>query len=186
MEEKEIKRFSKFLSLVLRHQPGLIGIHPDARGWVEVKALLDAFAAHGSPLSPDQLDHIVHTNTKKRFAFDTDRTMIRASQGHSIPVDLDLPVRIPPSQLYHGTAVQNIAPIRAGGLQPRERTHVHLSDNPATAREVGARHGKPVVLEIDTAAMVADGFTFFISENNVWLSAMVPARYICFPSQDFL
>lgn len=171
-------QLSKFLSLVLRHKPETIGLMLDENGWADVSELLEKFNASGTTLTFDELKVIVDENSKKRFAFNDDFTKIRANQGHSIEVDLKLQSKTPPAILYHGTALKNLDSIKEKGLLKGERQHVHLSDNIATATQVGSRHGKPIVLEIDTAAMLADGHVFYLSENKVWLTDFVPAKYI--------
>lgn len=180
MANPDVRR-SKFLSLVLRHQPATIGLVLDANGWVAVDELLARLAAHGQPLTREQLDSLVGDNDKQRFAFDESGTRIRASQGHSVEVDLALPAVEPPEVLYHGTATRFLDSIRAGGLKPGTRQSVHLSHGPETARKVGARHGTPVVLAVRAAAMHRAGHAFAISVNGVWLVAAVPAEFIEFP-----
>lgn len=169
---------SKFLSLVLRHKPEVIGLTLDENGWVEIEALLTAAQAHNRSLTRAELDEIVATNNKKRFAISEDGKHIRASQGHSVVIDLGLLPRIPPSTLYHGTAVRFLPSIREKGLQKMNRQHVHLSATAETAHSVGSRHGKPAILLVKAEAMQADGFIFFLSENGVWLTETVPAHYI--------
>lgn len=178
--EKSLVRVSKFLSLVLRHDPGKIGLRLDAAGWAEVDELLSAAAAAGSPIDRETLDRVVAENDKKRFAFSADGTRIRASQGHSVGVDLGLEPRTPPEVLYHGTATRSVDSIRETGLHSASRTHVHLSGDEETARAVGQRHGRPVVLTIAAGRMHRDGHPFFRSENGVWLTAAVPPDYIGF------
>lgn len=181
MNEKERIRTSKFLSLVLRHEPERIGLQLDPGGWVEVDALLAACTQHGTAIDRAALDEIVATNEKKRFAYSEDGRRIRASQGHSVEVSLGYTPQAPPSRLFHGTATRYLEAIRREGLQKRERQHVHLSAEEATATNVGQRHGKAVVLVVRAAAMQAQGFEFFISENGVWLTDHVPAEFIDFP-----
>lgn len=176
--EKENTQISKFLSLVLRHQPEAIGITLDEQGWVAVKELLFRLTSHGTVVTFDALNHIVETNAKKRFAFNGDRTRIRASQGHSVEVELGYAPQTPPEILYHGTGSQSVDVILSSGLDKRSRQHVHLSSDLETAINVGQRHGKPVVLTVDTVTMLQDGYTFFISENGVWLTDSVPAEYL--------
>ena len=175
-------RRSKFLSLVLRHQPDTIGLALDANGWADVGDLLTQLAAHGQPLTRDQLERLVTGNDKQRFTFDETGTRIRANQGHSVGVDLELPPVEPPAVLYHGTATRFLDAIRAEGLKPGTRQSVHLSHGPETARKVGARHGVPVVLAVRALEMHAAGHPFTISVNGVWLVAAVPAIYIDFPT----
>ncbi|GAA4343808.1 RNA 2'-phosphotransferase [Flaviaesturariibacter amylovorans] len=171
-------RISKFLSLVLRHDPARIGITLDAGGWTPVDELLRCLTAAGMPLTRASLDALVATNPKQRFAYNDDRTCIRASQGHSVPVALGYEPLPPPEVLYHGTANRFLEAILREGLNPGARHGVHLSADVATARSVGGRHGTPVVLEVAAAAMAADGFSFTRSENGVWITDAVPPQYL--------
>jgi putative RNA 2'-phosphotransferase len=186
MNDKRRTRVSKYLSLHLRHQPEALGLTLAAGGWVEVDALLAACAARGFPITRAELDEVVATSDKQRFAFDPSGTRVRANQGHSTAVDLQLEPVPPPDVLYHGTAVGNLDVIRVKGLQKMSRHHVHLSPDVPTARAVGARHGPPVVLAVDTAAMARDGFVFYRSANGVWLVDAVPARYLRMAETDSL
>jgi putative RNA 2'-phosphotransferase len=169
---------SKFLSLVLRHRPDVIGIELDAEGWVPVEDLLAACAQHGRAISREQLDTVVRTNDKQRFAFSADGTRIRANQGHSLQVDLGLVPVEPPELLYHGTVPRFLDSIRRDGLTKGERHHVHLSPDVGTATKVGQRRGRPVILVIDAGQMFRDGHKFYRSENGVWLTYAVPPEYI--------
>lgn len=178
ISEKENTRISKFLSLVLRHQPETIGIKLDENGWADVKDLIHKLKVNGLAVTKEILDHVVETNSKKRFAYNEDRTKIRASQGHSVSVDLGYEPKEPPDILYHGTASQFVDSIFKGGLQKGSRHHVHLSENIETATKVGQRHGKPVIFEVAARQMFEDGFAFFVSENNVWLTDSVPVKYL--------
>ncbi|MGW4692645.1 RNA 2'-phosphotransferase [Kitasatospora cineracea] len=178
MDEKRTVKTSKMLSRILRHDPGAIGITLDAAGWVEVDALLAALARHGRPLSRAELDHVVATNNKRRFAYSEDGRSIRASQGHTVEVDLGLPAATPPDVLFHGTAERALRYILAEGLRPMSRQDVHLSADTGTAVKVGSRHGRPVVLEVDAAAMARDGHEFRVSANGVWLTGPVPVQYL--------
>lgn len=178
MNEKDITRASKRLSRHLRHDPGGLGITLESGGWVAVDTLLGALRRHGLSLSRAQLDLIVETNNKRRFAFDETGTRIRASQGHSVDVDLGLSAATPPDVLYHGTVATFLDAIFREGLRPMKRHAVHLSAALDTARAVGARRGKPVILTVDAAAMVADGHEFQVSPNGVWLTAAVPPAYL--------
>lgn len=178
----QLQHISKLLSLVLRHAPRTIGVELDAQGWVAVDHLLERAARHGRPISRAQLHAVVRTSDKQRFALSEDGTRIRANQGHSLTsVDLGLAPSEPPAQLYHGTAERFVDAIRAAGLRPQARQHVHLSRERGTATTVGARHGRPVVLVVDAAAMLRAGHTFYVSANGVWLTAAVPAAFITFP-----
>ena len=181
MNEKETKRISKFLSLILRHEPERVGLMLDEAGWTDVDDLLQAVNRHGVPLAPDQLKHIVATSDKKRFAFSDDGLRIRANQGHSIDVDLQYDPQIPPELLYHGTATRFLDSIRAEGLKRMERHHVHLSAETKVTVQVGARHGKPALLIIRAGDMSRAGHFFFHSANGVWLVDHVPTGFIEFP-----
>lgn len=171
-------RTSKFLSLVLRHRPEQIGITLDAAGWVAVDELLAAARRTGFPLDRATLERVVAENDKRRFALSPDGQRIRASQGHSVGVDLGLEAQAPPDVLFHGTAARFLESIRSEGLKAGSRTHVHLSADEATARVVGRRHGSPVVLRVKAGAMHRDGHEFYRSDNGVWLARAVPAKYL--------
>jgi putative RNA 2'-phosphotransferase len=173
-------RVSKFLSLVLRHDPEKIGLTLDAAGWAEVDELIAAAARSGVDLDRETLARVVAENDKQRFALSPDGRRIRANQGHSVDVDLGLEPRTPPERLFHGTASRFVDSIRASGLHAASRAHVHLSADAETARTVGQRHGTPVVLTIAAGRMHRDGRLFFRSANGVWLTDAVPAEYIGF------
>jgi putative RNA 2'-phosphotransferase len=175
---------SKFLSFVLRHDPGAVGIELDSSGWVDVDVLLDACAKHGRPLSRAELDEVVTTNTKQRFALSEDGLRIRANQGHTTAVDLGYEPADPPDVLYHGTVRRLLPSIREKGLLRMERHHVHLSPDEATARAVGGRRGKPLILQIDARAMRETGHIFFVTPNGVWLTDAVPASFIASSSDE--
>ncbi|MFF1732625.1 RNA 2'-phosphotransferase [Streptomyces sp. NPDC058247] len=179
MDERRTVKVSKYLSKHLRHQPERIGLTLDEGGWVEIGTLLAAAAAHGFRITRDELDHVVAANDKRRFAIEGSR--IRASQGHTVDVDLGLPPATPPAYLYHGTVAAALDAIRAEGLRPMSRHDVHLSPDRETATRVGARRGRPVVLSVDAGAMHRDGHTFRVSANGVWLTEVVPALYLRFP-----
>ncbi len=176
-------RLSKFLSLLLRHKPESIDVELDESGWISVDKLLAACAKHGHPITLAQLKTIVGGNDKHRFAFSVDGMMIRASQGHSVRVDLSYERQEPPAVLYHATASRFLVSIRNEGLQKRGRHHVHLSMSPETALTVGRRYGKPVLLQVQAQRMHADGYVFFLSANRVWLTDNVPVDYILFPEE---
>ncbi|MEO0826276.1 MAG: RNA 2'-phosphotransferase [Cyanobacteria bacterium J06635_15] len=178
MSDKRLIKISKYLSYYLRHQPKALGLTLGKGGWVDVTALLKAAAADGFPISPLELETAVATNDKQRFAFDDSGMRIRANQGHSTPIDLDLAPQMPPDLLYHGTGAQFVPAILNTGLKKMARHHVHLSADPETAYKVGSRHGKPVIFQISTAAMVESGFTFYCSANGVWLVEHVPPDYL--------
>ncbi|MEV6813444.1 RNA 2'-phosphotransferase [Micromonospora sp. NPDC051296] len=167
---------SKLLAYVLRHRPDQVGIALDEGGWVDVDVLLAALARHGRPVTPALLDRLIAGTDKQRFELHGGR--IRAAQGHSIDVDLGLEPATPPPVLYHGTVARFLTSIGAHGLQPRRRTHVHLSADQRTAATVGARRGEPVILTIDAAGMHRSGFAFYRAANGVWLTRHVPPTWI--------
>lgn len=175
-------KVSKFLSLVLRHEPEKIGLSLNENGWAKIDDLLILANEKGTSLTHSLLDQIVAENDKKRFEISEDGLRIRACQGHSIDVDLALTPVQPPEVLYHGTASRFVDSIRTGGLHSANRQHVHLSLDMDTARRVGQRHGNPVVLMIRSEAMAAAGHSFFLSTNGVWLTEQVPVEFIRFPS----
>jgi putative RNA 2'-phosphotransferase len=181
MTEKEIIRTSKFLSLILRHEPERVGLKLGEAGWVGVNELLQAVNANGVTLTLEQLQHIVATSDKKRYAFSEDGQRIRASQGHSVEVDLQYLPQTPPEILYHGTATRFLDGIRQDGLQRMERHDVHLSAETKVTLQVGGRHGKPVLLIIRAGDMYRAGFVFRCSANGVWLVDHVPPQFIQFP-----
>ena len=181
MEEQLTKqevRLSRFVSLVLRHKPEAAGLTLDAHGWADVDRLLAGAREAGRPMTRETLERIVLYNNKKRFAFSEDGKRIRARQGHSIEVDVELQQMQPPEILYHGTSQLTVPSIREKGICKMSRQYVHLSDTFETALAVGRRHGKPAVLLIDAAAMARDGIPFFRSENGVWLCEHVPPAYL--------
>ncbi len=178
MDHKRRVTISKFLSKHLRHQPEALGLTLGDGGWVDIALLLDACAKHGVPITRAQLDEIVRTSDKKRFAIDETNTRIRANQGHTTPVDLQLEPLEPPSTLYHGSGKKNLTVILAFGLLKMKRHHVHLTHEIATAVQVGKRHGEPIVFAIDGATMHARGHLFYRSENGVWLTDHVPAEFL--------
>ena len=174
-----IKNTSKFISLILRHKPETIGISLDEHGWADVQELIAGINASGSDhLDMDLLEEIVRTDEKQRYSFNDDHTRIRANQGHSIPVDVELEEKNPPDVLYHGTGEKYVSSIDEQGLVSKSRLYVHLSADIPTAKKVGSRHGKPVIYTVDCAKMAADGFKFYLSANNVWLTKAVPAGYL--------
>lgn len=181
MTDKDTIHTSKFLSLILRHEPEKVGLKLGEAGWVSVDELLAAVNRHGKTLTLKQLRHIVATSDKKRFAFSEDETRIRANQGHSVEVDLQYPPRTPPELLFHGTATRFLDGIRKDGLQKMERHDVHLSAETKVTLQVGGRHGKPVLLTIRAGEMHRAGHVFRCSANGVWLVAQVPPQYIVFP-----
>jgi putative RNA 2'-phosphotransferase len=178
MDERRLVHISKYLSKHLRHQPERLGLTLAPGGWVAVDALLAAAARHNIPITRAELDEVVAHNDKQRFSFDPTNTLIRANQGHSVPVDLELEPLTPPEWLYHGTGQQTAAIIRQEGLRKMGRHHVHLSADVKTATAVGTRHGRPVVFTVEAARMHRDGFAFYRSANGVWLVDRVPPEYL--------
>ncbi len=175
-----LKRASKFMSLILRHKPQAIGAELDDNGWLDVEVLLAGMRKRGHRIDKMILREIVVTNEKKRFAFNIDKTKIRASQGHSLEVDVEMPETEPPEFLYHGTVDKFMDAIKEKGLLPMTRQHVHLSQDKETAINVGGRRGKPIILSVRTGDMFKDGKIFYLSANNVWLTEDVPSEYIEF------
>jgi putative RNA 2'-phosphotransferase len=177
MSKQNLTKVSKFLSLVLRHKPDIIGLTLSDEGWVSISELIDKAQSKMS-LSKELIAQVVSTNDKQRFKISDDGLMIRANQGHSIKVDLKLSPKQPPAALYHGTATRFLDSIRKEGLKAGQRHHVHLSADMATATAVGKRYGKVVILEIDAQAMFQQGHKFFLSDNNVWLAEHVPPQFL--------
>lgn len=168
---------SRFISLILRHRPDIIGIELDEHGWANVEELISGIAKT-RPFTMEMLETIVRTDDKQRYSFNEDKTLIRANQGHSIPVDVELPVADPPEILWHGTGTKYMASIDAQGLLPKSRLYVHLSGDYDTAVKVGQRHGKALVYRVHTGQIKEDGFVFYRSVNGVWLTKEVSAKYL--------
>lgn len=177
-QSKNDVKLGKFISLVLRHQPDAAGVKMDENGWVEVDALIAGMNRAGRHINRETLERIVRENQKQRYCFDESHARIRANQGHSLAVDVELRAQTPPDILYHGTADRFLQGIQCSGLVRQNRQHVHLSADVETAVNVGRRHGKPLVLKVDAAAMTRDGFLFWLSENGVWLCESVPWKYL--------
>ena len=170
---------SRFISLILRHKPETIGITLDEHGWADVQELIDGVdKTEGHTLDREILEEIVRSDEKQRYSFNEDHTLIRANQGHSIPVDVELEEKTPPDILWHGTGEKYVSSIDVQGLIPKSRLYVHLSSDIETARKVGSRHGRPVIYEIQCREMSADGHQFFLSANKVWLTKEVPEKYL--------
>ena len=169
---------SIFISLILRHKPDEIGIVLDDHGWANVDELIDGINKTGRYINMQLLEEIVRTDNKGRYSFNENKTLIRANQGHSIPVDVELKEVVPPKILYHGTATRFLDNIKCQGIKSMSRLYVHLSEDLETAIKVGNRHGKCVVLVIDTEKMINDGIKFYLSENNVWLTKYIEWKYI--------
>ena len=173
-----MKTISKFLAYILRHNPSAAGIELDSHGWAEVDALIEGVCKTGRFLDMQLLEEIVQTDSKQRYSFNGDRTKIRANQGHSVDVDVEMEICAPPDILYHGTAEKYIESIREQGILKRNRNFVHLSTDAETAIKVGSRHGNPIVLKINTKQMHEDGYIFLLSENGVWQTEQVPYIYV--------
>ncbi len=172
-----LTEISKLIALVLRHKPEALGMTLDSHGWADVRELIEKLNAM-QPFDMKMLEVIVRTDNKQRYSFNADKTKIRANQGHSIPVDLELLPQDPPAVLWHGTAMRFAESIERQGLRPMQRQYVHLSDNRETALTVGKRHGEPVLYQIDAQAMQQAGYVFYRSENGVWLTDAVPKEYL--------
>ena len=171
------RNISKYISLILRHKPETIGITLDEHGWADVAELIDG-VSKTHPLNMEMLEDIVRKDEKQRYSFNDDKTLIRANQGHSIPVDVELEEVKPPVYLYHGTGEKYVASIDKQGLIPRSRLYVHLSGDIETALKVGSRHGRPVVYRVMAGKMSDDGMVFYKSVNGVWLTKSVPVEYL--------
>lgn len=168
---------SRFMSLILRHKPETIGISIDEHGWANVDELIEGIAKTRE-FNMDILEEVVKTDNKQRYSFNEDKTLIRANQGHSIPVDVELDEVEPPAELWHGTGEKYVESIEKMGLIPKSRLYVHLSKDSDTATNVGRRHGKPVLYTVKTGDMFKDGYKFFLSKNGVWLTKEVPVKYL--------
>lgn len=172
-----LTRTSRYISLILRHKPETIGITLDEHGWADVDELI-AGVSRTHPLTMELLEEIVRTDEKQRYSFNGDKTLIRANQGHSIPVDVELPELEPPAILYHGTGQKYVPSIDRQGLLPKSRLYVHLSADEDTAAKVGRRHGPPIVYTVQAGKMSEDGYLFYRSVNGVWLTKEVPIEYL--------
>ena len=168
---------SKFISLILRHKPEVIGISLDDHGWANVDELL-AGIRRTRPIDTEMLEEIVRTDEKQRYTFNEDHARIRANQGHSIQVDVELEEKEPPEYLFHGTGRKYVESIDQTGLIPKSRLYVHLSGDQETAIKVGKRHGEPIVYQVAAGAMARDGHKFWRSANDVWLTKRVPPEYL--------
>ena len=182
MSTNDLKSTSKFLSLVLRHRPEIVGMQLDLQGWLPIEELIENANRRGREMTLELLHEVVANCEKNRFALSEDRLRIRANQGHSVrDVELNLQAVVPPSVLFHGTVEAFLGSIRSQGLSKRSRNHVHLSEDIETAKKVGSRRGKPVILTIESKAMHDAGHTFYLSANGVWLTDAVSVEFIEFP-----
>lgn len=177
----KLDHLSIFISRVLRHRPEDAGIQLDEHGWADVEELLVGVKAAGWEIDRKTLEEIVRTDKKQRYSFNESGTLIRANQGHSVPVDVELEEQEPPEYLYHGTADRFLESIREQGLLPMSRLYVHMSGDAETARTVGMRHGRPVVLKVHSGNMYREGHKFFRSRNGVWLAKRVDVEYLELP-----
>lgn len=177
-------KLSVFISLVLRHKPDAAGIQLDVHGWANVEELISGINSTGRKIDMKILEEIVASDEKGRYSFNEDKSLIRANQGHSIPVDVDLKEQEPPEFLYHGTAERFLEDIQSEGLRPMSRLYVHLSKDKETAIKVGKRHGKPVILQVHSGELFRDGNKFYLSENGIWLIQSVPTRYFEIMEED--
>ncbi len=177
INEKQHKKLSKFLSLILRHKPEEVGLELNNNGWADTSELINKLNQKGKQIDFETLDLLVQNSDKQRFAFNEDKTKIRANQGHSISIDLGYKQKTPPEFLYHGTASRFMDSIYKQGIQKQNRHHVHLSKDINTAVSVGKRHGKPVVLKVLAAQMLQEDFVFYESKNGVWLTDEVPTKF---------
>lgn len=176
--ENNDERLGKTISYILRHHPEYFDVNIDSHGWADVDELIKNMCVHGNTIDRETLDRIVRENNKNRYSYNEDKTKIRANQGHSIPVDLDLLPVTPPDVLYHGTAEKFLNSIKQKGILKMSRNHIHLSTDTERAFNVGKRHGKPVVLVIDTKKMNEDGIKFYLSKNKIWLCEHIPFEYV--------
>lgn len=173
-----LQNISRYMSLILRHKPEIIDISLDEHGWAAVNELINGIARNNEGFDMATLEEIVKTDNKQRYSFNADKTLIRANQGHSIPVDVELEEKEPPEFLYHGTGKKYVSSILEQGLVPKSRLYVHLSKDIETAKNVGRRHGKEVVYKIAAHEMYQDGYKFYLSVNGVWLTKKVPLQYM--------
>ncbi|MGH1437551.1 MAG: RNA 2'-phosphotransferase [Lewinella sp.] len=178
MSPEYLKSLSKFLSLILRHKPEVIGIKLDENGWADVDALIEGAMDKNKEMDLPILEAIVASDEKQRYTFNEDKSKIRANQGHSVKVDLELEPVKPPKILYHGTTERFVQSIMLKGIEPRSRNHVHLSEDVETATEVGDRRGDTMIFKVFSGAMFRDGYHFYQSANGVWLTDLVPNKYL--------
>lgn len=177
-EKMNLTNISRYMSLILRHKPDVIEINLDEHGWANVNELIKGIAKNNTGFNMELLEEIVRTDSKQRYFFNDDKTLIRANQGHSIPVDVELEEKEPPEYLYHGTGEKYVKSINRQGLIPKSRLYVHLSKNVKTAESIGERHGRPTVYLVHSGKMYKDGYKFYLSANGVWLTKKVPVEYL--------
>jgi len=175
---EEYKRLSKFLCVVLRHNPSAAGVEVNEHGWAKVDELIERVRSTGREIDREKLEAIVATDSKTRYSFSADGTMIRCNHGHTIPVDLELPATQPPEFLLHGTGDVHVPSIDQQGLKPVKRMYVHMTESMEMAVSVGSRHGKPVLYRVHSGAMARDGYVFYRSASQIWLTDRVPKGYL--------
>lgn len=174
-----MSKAGKFLALILRHRPEVGGLTLDGEGWAPVDSVLAALRTRFGAFTHDDLEALVRADEKGRYAFDAAGLRIRASQGHSVAVDLGLAPVEPPETLYHGTVARFLESILAEGLKPGSRQHVHLSPDVGTARQVAARRaGDKAILEVASLSLARTGHPFYKSANGVWLTGAVPPEFL--------
>lgn len=173
-----LENISRYMSLILRHKPEVIEISLDEHGWANVDELIKGIAKNNTGFNMEMLEEIVRTDSKQRYSFNNDKTLIRANQGHSIPVDVELEEKEPPEYLYHGTGEKYVESINKQGLIPKSRLYVHLSKDVDTAESVGKRHGRATVYLVHSGEMYKEGYKFYLSTNGVWLTKKVPVEYL--------
>lgn len=182
--QKNLTKISKYMSMILRHRPEVIGLTLDPHGWADVKALIRGIQGKYPEFNRKTLEEIVESDEKQRYSFDQNGMRIRANQGHSVHVDVDMEEMDPPEILYHGTGRKSLSSILEKGLLPGNRLFVHLSKDTETARKVGARHGDPVIFIVHAGQMAKDGYTFRLSANGVWQIPEVPVKYLELTYED--
>lgn len=177
-DNMNLTNLSRYMSLILRHKPEVIEITLDEHGWANVNDLIYGIRKNNPGFNIDILEQIVRTDSKQRYSFNDDKSLIRANQGHSVNVDVELKEKEPPEYLYHGTGEKYVKSINQDGLIPKSRLYVHLSKDIKTAENVGKRHGKEVIYRINSGQMYRDGYKFYLSENGIWLTKEVPIKYL--------
>lgn len=174
----DLNNISKYMSLILRHKPDVIGIELDEHGWANVNDLISGIEKDNHGFNFELLEEIVRSDSKQRYSFNDDKSFIRANQGHSVNVDVELKEKEPPEYLYHGTGEKYVKSINQDGLIPKSRLYVHLSKDIKTAENVGKRHGKEIIYRINSGRMYRNGYKFYLSENGIWLTKEAPVKYL--------
>lgn len=174
----DLNNISKYMSLILRHKPDVIGIELDEHGWANVNDLISGIEKDNHGFNFELLEEIVRSDSKQRYSFNDDKSLIRANQGHSVNVDVELKEKEPPEYLYHGTGEKYVKFINQDGLIPKSRLYVHLSKDIKTAENVGKRHGKEIIYRINSGRMYRNGYKFYLSENGIWLTKEASVKYL--------